>query len=90
MLCSELLKTMQAIGVRGIMASHFHALTEVVRELNESGEQVLDYLFAGVDRDEKRTYRIERRQPDGRSYANFIARRYGVSYEDLMALKEER
>lgn len=90
MLCSELLKTMQAIGVRGIMASHFHALTEVVKELNESGEHVFDFLVAGVDRDEKRTYKIERRQPDGRSYANFIARRYGVSYEDLMALKDER
>lgn len=84
-LCSEILKAMQAIRVKGIMASHFHALVGVVNELNAGSEHKIDFLAAGVDDDEKRTYVISRRYPDGKSYANFIARQYGVSFEDLIA-----
>ena len=67
------------------MASHFHALVGAVNELNSGSEHKIDFLAAGVDDDEKRTYVISRRYPDGKSYANFIAKQYGVSFEDLIA-----
>lgn len=90
LLCSEVLKAMQAIGARGIMASHFHALIEVVNEINRESKHGLDFLVAGVDSNEKRTYSIERRKPDGKSYANYIAKQYGLSFEDLTGLQSNR
>ena len=43
----------------------------------------MDTLVAGIE-EGKRSFRIYRRKPDGKSYARDIADKYGLSFEDLV------
>lgn len=44
-------------------------------------------MVAGVERDDptRRTFRVERRPPDGRAYARSLAERYGLDHDTLRA-----
>ncbi len=57
-----------------------------VEELATLDERTVS-MVAGVDPTEpsRRTFRIERRAPDGRAYAQSIAERYGLGYDTLRA-----
>ena len=44
----------------------------------------IDSLVAGIE-DGKRSFKIYRMKPDGKSYARDIADKYGLSYENIVA-----
>ena len=48
----------------------------------------LDTLVAGME-EGRRSFRIRRAKPDGRSYARDITDKYGLSFENLVKKKEE-
>ncbi len=81
----ELLAVMSAFGCRGIFATHIHELALKTNEINTMNtcRSRVDTLVAGVSGG-KRTYKIARAVPDGKSYAKDIAERYGLSFENLL------
>ncbi|MBQ8910996.1 MAG: hypothetical protein IJY89_00315 [Clostridia bacterium] len=87
----ELLAALSAFGCRGIYATHIHELAFKATELNAlpSCKSQIDTLVAGVF-EGKRTYKIARTMPDGKSYAKDIALRYGLSFENLMKSNRDR
>ena len=48
---------------------------------------MIDTLVAGIE-DGKRSFKIHRMKPDGKSYARDIAAKYGLTFENLVAEKE--
>ena len=58
-----------------------------VAEINEKSMQLggikIDTLVAGIE-EGKRSFKITRAKPDGKSYARDIADKYGLSFESLM------
>lgn len=84
----EVLAGLSAYGCRGIFATHLHELERHVAEINAlpTSRSRLDTLVAGMESGE-RSYIIERRQPDGKSYARDIADRYGLSLEKILAVR---
>ncbi len=87
-LAVEVLKAMRLLGVRGIYISHYHLLATCLQELNAAGGDGLrfDFLAAEIEDGDTRTYRITRRLPDGNSYSDSIAARYGISAERLVGM----
>ena len=53
-----------------------------VGSLAEGGVAV-DTLVAGIE-EGRRSFRIHRKKPDGKSYARDIANKYGLSHESIM------
>ncbi len=90
-LAVEVLKALSLIGARGIYVSHYHLLTDRLAALNgqDFGQSRFDFLAADVREGDTRTFRITRRPPDGHSYADTIAARYGISAERLAAYTEK-
>lgn len=86
-IASEILVAFAALRLRGIFSTHLHELAAKVGELNErsaaAGGVPLDTLVAGME-EGKRSFRIVRTRPDGKSYARDIADKYGLSFDRLM------
>jgi DNA mismatch repair protein MutS len=80
-----------AAGARGIFTTHFHHLASVAEGIGSasgsaSGNTAIGTLNAGVrmiDGKAERTYRIESGPPSGHSYAEDIAKRYGIDRDSL-------
>ncbi len=72
------------IGCRGIFSTHLHEVVEVTERFNsnENMHSVIDYLKVGIYHD-KRTYKVYREKSDGKSYAQDIAKRYGLTYDQI-------
>lgn len=85
-IASELLCGFSVIGSRGIFSTHLHELAASVDEINEQTAPYngirLDNLVAGMQEGE-RSFLIERKKPDGRSYAADIAAKYGLSFASI-------
>lgn len=92
-IASEILSGFAAIGCRGIFSTHLHELAASIPEINARSEGQggvrLDTLVAGIE-EGKRSFKIYRAKPDGRSYARDIADKYGLSFESLMARAAEK
>ncbi len=71
---------------RGIFSTHLHelaaALPEVNRRAAKEGGVAIDTLVAGIE-EGRRSFRIHRTTPDGKSYARDIANKYGLSLEEI-------
>ncbi len=85
-IAAEILAAFAVLGTRLLFSTHLHELANEVEEINrrslaEGGVRV-DTLVAGIEEGE-RSFRIQRRTPDGRSYARDIADRYGLSFKKL-------
>ncbi len=91
-IASEILTGFAVIGARGIFSTHLHELAAQVPEINErsraAGGINIDTLVAGIE-DGKRSFKIYRMKPDGKSYARDIADKYGLSYENLVGKARE-
>lgn len=85
-LAFDVLRAIESYGAYAIFGTHFHHLIHLINNAKaESGEcKSFDYLCAGILDSQKRTYRITRSEPDGKSYADGIARKYGLLYESLV------
>lgn len=86
-IASEIICGFSMVKCRGIFSTHLHELTSMIDEINEKcvtdGGAKIDTLVAGMEEGE-RSFKITRKKPDGRSYARDIARKYGISLENIL------
>ena len=89
-IAAELLAGFAVARCRGIFSTHLHELAAKMDEINqkagEKGGVRVDTLVAGIE-EGRRSFRIVRQKPDGKSYARDIANKYGLSFEELTAKK---
>lgn len=86
-IAAEILTAFAILGARVLFSTHLHELAGEVGEINrrsaEAGGVAVDTLVAGIE-EGRRSFRIHRQAPDGKSYARDIAERYGLSLEKLI------
>ena len=87
-IAAEVLAGFSRIGCRCLFSTHLHELAAEIDNINartapEGGTRI-DSLVAGIE-DGKRSFKIYRMKPDGKSYARDIADKYGLSYENIVA-----
>lgn len=86
-IAAEVLAGFSMARCRGIFSTHLHDLAASVPSINDrcvpEGGVKIDNLSADIA-DGKRSFRIVRRTPDGKSYARDIAEKYGLSYENII------
>ena len=87
-LAFEMLKALSIIGVRTVFGTHLHSLFHMVdREVGEGKTLNIDYLCVETLEGKERTYKITRTLPEGNSYAQSIAVKYGISFETLIKMR---
>ena len=86
-IASEILTAFAVMRLRGIFSTHLHELAASIDEINarstERGGILIDTLVAGIE-EGRRSFKIIRAKPDGKSYARDIAAKYGLTAEDLL------
>ena len=86
-IASEILSGFAVMKCRGIFSTHLHDLAAALSDINERsasrGGVLVDTLVAGIE-EGKRSFKILRAKPDGKSYAKDIADKYGLSFESLI------
>ena len=86
-IAAEVLAGLSKAGCRCLFATHLHELAAEIDRINtesaESGGVRIDTLVAGIE-EGKRSFRIVRAKPDGKSYARDIAERYGLTYKNIL------
>ena len=91
-IAGEVLRAIAVIGCGGVYVTHIHELTQQVGQFNATPGRTgcIDNLVAQMESvtDGTRSYRILRTTPDGLSYARDIARKYGLSCEEILAGRE--
>ncbi len=84
---AEVLAGFSSVGCRVLFSTHLHELTAMIDDINEktakSGGAPIDTLVAGMESG-KRSFKIYRAKPDGKSYARDIANKYGLSYDSII------
>jgi DNA mismatch repair ATPase MutS len=96
-LARDIVRALRQIGLRAVFTTHMHELAAAAGEINAEtvGDSAVFSLVASkpdaaMRPDEVYSYQIQPGPPLGRSYAEHIAARYGISDEQLQALLEER
>ena len=95
-LAEDVVRGLRLLGARAVFATHLHELGERVDAINREveGASRLVSMVAGIESNDagddgigevRRTYRIRPGPPVGLSYARDVARRYGISFEDIRA-----
>lgn len=86
-IAAEVLAGFSRVGCRCLFSTHLHELAAEIDNINErtvrDGGSKIDTLVAGIEKG-KRSFKIVRAKPDGKSYARDIADRYGLSYENIV------
>ncbi|MBR5140686.1 MAG: hypothetical protein IKV16_06480 [Clostridia bacterium] len=86
-IAAEILSGFAVMRCRGIFSTHLHDLAAAISDINERslshGGICVDTLVAGIE-EGKRSFKITRAKPDGKSYAKDIADKYGLSFESLI------
>ena len=86
-IASEILSGFAVLKCRGIFSTHLHELAASIPEINERSRSLggisIDTLVAGIE-EGKRSFKIHRAKPDGKSYARDIADKYGLSFDTLL------
>ena len=86
-IASEVLSGISMVGCRCLFATHLHELAAEIDRINAesqaNGGVKIDTLVAGIE-EGKRSFKIFRAKPDGKSYARDIAERYGLTYENIL------
>lgn len=92
-IAAEVISGFAHIGCRCLFSTHLHELAAEIEELNRkslaSGGAAIDTLVAGMETEGKRSFRIIRAKPDGKSYARDIAESYGLTYERILKRLEK-
>ena len=99
-LAQDLLRVLRMMGARAIYTTHFHALAADLDTIHGDtpGDSNLVSLVAEVQKYDsdageaiRPTFRIVQGPPSGRSYALELARRYGISKDQLVeSLNDKR
>jgi DNA mismatch repair ATPase MutS len=95
-IAQDVVRILRRLGARAIFATHMHELAADVATLNAStaGESRIVSLVASRteagDDGRRCSYKIAPGPPLGRSYAREIAAQYGISYDQLTDLLQQR
>ena len=88
-IAGEVLSAITVIGCGGVYVTHIHELTQKLDQFNATPGRTgcIDNLVAQMENvaEGTRSYRVVRATPDGLSYAKDIARKYGLSCEEILA-----
>ena len=91
-IAGEVLSAIAVMGCGGVYVTHIHELTQEVDRFNATPGRTgcIDNLVAQMENiaDGTRSYRVIRATPDGLSYAKDIARKYGLSCEEILASRQ--
>lgn len=80
----DLVKFLKHENIKCIYNTHIHELASEVDTLNKyDGDASVASLVMGIE-EGKRSYKAQIREPDNNSFANDIARKYGVTYEQMI------
>ena len=86
-IAAEVLAGLSQAGCRCLFSTHLHELASEIDRINQESAQNggvrIDTLVAGIE-EGKRSFRIVRAKPDGKSYARDIAERYGLTYQNIL------
>ena len=86
-IAAEVLRGLSMAGCRCIFSTHLHELAAELNNINDqakaSGGAPIDTLVAGIEQGQ-RSFKIFRAKPDGKSYARDIAKKYGLTYENII------
>lgn len=86
-IATEVLAGLSRARCRCLFSTHLHELAVEIDGINERtaefGGGKIDTLVAGIE-EGKRSFKIMRAKPDGKSYARDIAAKYGLSYENII------
>ena len=86
-IAAEVLAGLAQAGCRCLFSTHLHELASEIDRINaesaQNGGVRIDTLVAGIE-EGKRSFRIVRAKPDGKSYARDIAERYGLTYQNIL------
>ena len=92
-IAAEVLRGLSMAGCRCIFSTHLHELAAEIDNINDQaakeGGKPIDTLVAGIDQGQ-RSFKIYRAKPDGKSYARDIARKYGLTYENIINTINDR
>ncbi len=87
-IAAEVLGGLAHVGCRCLFSTHLHELAAEIDNINArskaSGGVAIDTLVAGMKGEGKRSFKIIRAKPDGKSYARDIAQSYGLTYETIL------
>jgi hypothetical protein len=91
----EMLSALRRVGTRTIYATHLHEIADRLEHINEPPDAgpAVRGLTAETEWDGqsvRRTYRIVPGSPAGRSFARDLARKHGISYEQLIEKFKDR
>ena len=95
-IAQDIVRVLRRLGARAIFATHLHELAADLDALNAStpGDSLIISLVASrrdpSEESPHRSYKIAPGPPLGRSYAREIAAQYGISYDQLTALLQQR
>ena len=86
-IAAEVLSGLAKYNCRCLFSTHLHELAAEIEQINErskrDGGGRIDTLVAGIY-DGKRSFKIVRAKPDGKSYARDIAEKYGLTYDNIV------
>lgn len=86
-IAAEVLAGFSRVGCRTLFSTHLHELASEIDGINartaSEGGALIDTLVAGIE-EGKRSFKIYRMKPDGKSYARDIADKYGITYENIV------
>ncbi len=82
-IAKDAVKAILAKGVRTIYNTHMHKLAFDIEEMNETSGDVKAVSLVMRSENGKRSFHLEIAAPEGMSYAQDIAEKYGVTYELL-------
>ena len=94
-LSMDVVRGLKLLGARAIFATHLHGLAEAIADINASvaGDSMVASLVSVTEQageGGRRTYRIMAIAPQGMSYARDIARKHGISFEQIEQLLKSR
>lgn len=83
-IAKDVVKSMRYLGARAIFNTHMHELASSVGEINASveGDSLAESLITGVH-DGERSFKVSIAPPQGVSYAADIAKKYGVTFDQI-------
>lgn len=89
-IAEDVLKSLRYFNVRALFNTHMHDLARQADTINNEikGNSKVVSLVTGVE-DGKRSYKIYKGEPLGKSYAKDIAEKYGMSFEQITSLRKE-
>jgi DNA mismatch repair protein MutS len=92
-LARDVVRALRLWGSRAVFVTHLHELAEDVAEMNAStpGDSRIESLVAGIvaeGSEGQRSYQVKQAPPMGISFARDIARRHGISYEQLAGQRD--